>query len=691
MEIVKSIDGTLLHEASHTFHRVTDNSAVPAPVISVNTGYMYMPIYTEKGPTNVLRTFAGTGAYDALIDTYGEPDVRRLGLPYTMAALHVKNGGGLVAQSIKHSSATKAGFILGLKIESTEEDGSEIKKTLGWILPDGSAFVEDPEASNKDAVPPTSAHTVHQISTKRISLVTIKVTGLTSLDTLIRTANKKFEDEMNKPSTDRERVFPILYGMYNGEGEYGNNFQFILNDSRSTIEGRPYFVGQFYDTRNTAYVKNTQRPFSLSKDYVNGSMPLNVNLVYNGDFIVRGIDSFNLDRLGELIYNEFDKVQLFPTTLSASTEAKIYTENVKAAKQVFGPSDKSTTRFNRMSYFNLATLQDLSLLFVTKKATTFSFSGGSEGLLTGMKEKGFDWDYTANIAAPGQPEKRQKIVSKMFEEAFLGQRSAEIYNLWSNDADYILDCGFPDIVKTAIVNFLNNRDDMIAWLNAPLSYSTIDEAIEWKKSNDYSSRNITYFPGNFEYLDQDSSESIRVPMTFAFMPNLIAHYTQRGFSESLAGVNNGMISLVTPGTGRAIGDLTLKSKDKLVRAGFVTVSAYAGERVFLDSQKSNYLLTQRSSLQQMHNNTIINRMIKTTYKVLEPIRHTLNSDENIKKIEDTVKLALAPYTNKVRSLSYQLGFKSDYDKAIGLLSHDIGVVCLDEIDYNAINFITQRG
>ena len=691
MEIVKSNDGTLLHPSSHTAHRVIDNTIVAAPVISVNTGFMYMPIYTEKGPTNVLRTFAGTGAYDALINMYGEPDVKRLGLPYTMAALHVKNGGGLVAQSIKHSSASKAAFIVALKIENTEEDGKEIKKTLGWILPDGSAFVEDPEADVVGATPPTSAHTVHKITTKRISLVSIKVSGINSLDTLIRTANKKFEDGTAKSSSERERVFPIFYGMYNGEGEYGNNYQFVMNDSRNTIEDRPYFVGQFYDTRLSAYVPNSQRPFSLSKDYLGGSMPLNINLAFNGDFTVRGMDSFNLDKIGEILYEEFKKVQIFPSEVNMSTEAKLYSENIKSQREVFAEADKSTTRFNRLSYFNLYSLEALSSVFVVKKATTFSFSGGSEGLLTALKEKGFDWEYSANVAPVGQPVKKEKLLTKMFEEAFLGRRSAEIYNLWANDADYILDCGFPDLVKMAIVNFLNIRDDMIGWLNAPINLSTIDEAIEWKKMNDYYSRNITYFPGNYEYLDLDSSESVRVPMTFGFMRNLIYHFTQRNFAESLAGVNNGMINTVIPNSGRAIGDLTLASKDKLVRAGFVTVSAYSEERVFLDSQKANYLLNQRSSLQQMHNNIIVNRMMKTVYKVLEPVRHTLNSDENLKAIDGTVKRELSVYANKVRSISSELGFKSDYDKAIGLLSFDIGVVCLDEIDYNMVNFIIQRG
>lgn len=689
MEIVKATNGVLQHIASHTSHWVTDNSIVAIPVVSVNTGIMYMPIYTEKGPTNVLRTFVGTGSYNDLINTYGSPDVRRLGLPYTMAALHVANGGGLVAQSVKHKSAEFAGFIVAIQIENTEENGNEIKKTLGWVLPDGSGFVEDPDASAKDAVPPSNAHVVHRITTKRISLVSVKVSKINSLDTLVRFANKTLETELTKTVSERVRILPIMYGMYNGEGDYGNNFQFVISDTHDTIEGRPYFKGEFYDTRLNSVVDNSGKAFSISKDYKSG-IPLNVNLRFKGDFTVRSIDSYNLDKIGELLYNEFGKVQIFNTSVNTSTEGKLYGANVEDAKNTFGEADKSTTRFNRLSYLNLVTLEQLAPAFVVKKTSVFNFYGGSEGLLSGMRTKGFDWDYTANTAGVGQPEKRERVVANMFKEAFLGQRSAEIYNLWSNSADYILDPGFPDEVKMAAVSYINTRDDIQLVLNAPITISSIDEAIEWKKGNDYYSRLITYMPGNFEYLDTESSESIRVPETFGIMLNLIAHYTERGYAESIAGVDNGMLTLVTPGSGRAIGDLTLKSKDKLSNAGFVYLSAYADEKVFLDSSRANYLLNQRSSLQFFHNNSILNRMMKDVYRVLEPKRHKLNTDESVKRINEDVVLVLKPYLSKVSSINYEGKFKSDYDKAIGLLSHDMAIVFNDEIDYNMVNFIAQR-
>ena len=76
--------------------------------------------------------------------------------------------------------------------------------------------------------------------------------------------------------------------------------------------------------------------------------------------------------------------------------------------------------------------------------------------------------------------------------------------------------------------------------------------------------------------------------------------------------------------------------------------------------------------------------------MLEPKRHKLNTEENIKQINEDIALMLKPYRSKVNNIYHEGKFKSDYDKAIGLLSHDLAVVFNDEIDYNMVNFIAQR-
>ena len=104
-------------------------------------------------------------AYANLISTFGNPNIRRLGLPYTAAVLHAQAGGDVVVQSVKHESATYAGFIVSLCIESKNKDGSNIEKVLGWILPDGTGFVEDPYAGTENALikRPTASHVVHKV------------------------------------------------------------------------------------------------------------------------------------------------------------------------------------------------------------------------------------------------------------------------------------------------------------------------------------------------------------------------------------------------------------------------------------------------------------------------------------------------------------------------------------------------
>lgn len=704
MEIVKAINNVLPYSArlSYNAHWVKDESVLNVPVTGTNTGVLYMPIYTEKGPTNVLKKFSGNGAYKELIDTYGNPDVKALGLPYTMAALHVQRGGDLITHSIKHSSATRACFIIGLKIEDKDEKSQPIKKTLGWILPDFSEFIEDPTAGETgNTVGPTPTHTPHTITTKRVSLVSIDVPKkIKTLDALAEYANTLFTKATDVSSGTGEnfKVYPLIYGMYKGEGKYGNNYQFVLSDARTNIQGRPYFVGEFYDTRNTTYAPNTKRAFSMSKDTL-GELGISINLQWNSGnslFDVRSMDNYTLNAIGDILKKEMDKIELFQNVSNLSVQSKLLlekkTENSGLMDPTINTELASNNKVHKLSYLNLATLEQLEPAFVVKKSNSFALSGGSEGLLEDMKTRGFSWDFEADVNAgiSGASPKKVKIVAEMFREAFLGMRSAEIYNLWANDADYILDAGFPSSVKEAMVSLVEtSRDEIQCILNAPINFSSVDEVIEWKKTNNYFSRLITYLPGNFEYTDKLSSESVRVPMTMELIPILIAHYGINEFKEPICGVDEGMFTMTNPGSGRGIGDLTLKSKDKLANAGYCVVSAYRDGQLFLDGQKSNYLLNEFSHLQYFPNNSIANRIIKTCYKVLERNRHKSTDDDSIKRITDEVNLALKPFLTKVASVNYYAMFASEYDKAVGILSHMIEIQFNGFINNHLINLIAK--
>ena len=163
IQIVNSVNKTLLYKSPHVYHTVEDNSVVPGVSVSINSGTLFTPIYSEKGPTDVVKFFSGPTALSDMVNTFGQPNTRKLGLAYTAAYEHVVGGGNVALISVKDSSATCAGFIVNMVVETKNSDNSAIKKTLGWIKPDGSAFVEDPNADvSRRPSNVSQDHIVHQ-------------------------------------------------------------------------------------------------------------------------------------------------------------------------------------------------------------------------------------------------------------------------------------------------------------------------------------------------------------------------------------------------------------------------------------------------------------------------------------------------------------------------------------------------
>lgn len=173
-------------------------------------------------------------------------------------------------------------------------------------------------------------------------------------------------------------------------------------------------------------------------------------------------------------------------------------------------------------------------------------------------------------------------------------------------------------------------------------------------------------------------------MSFAIMNNIISHYS-RGYMESIAGTSNGLISRVESKGYRALGDLSSENNDKLLDAGYIVCKVYGNGQLWLNSQKTNYKIRETSKLQEFHNNSIINRILKTLYTILQDDLHKLTSADQVAAIEAHVNNALDIFRPKVDDIQYSCGFKSAYDKAFGLLTHDISIKFRGTIKYHVIH------
>lgn len=687
IEIIKS--ETLTHLSPHVFHDIIDNSAVPAPNTSVATGTLFTPVYTDKGPTGVVKYFTGNTALKDMLDTFGQPNVRKLGLPYTAAYEHAVNGGDVVLISVKHESATMAGFQVNLDVETKDSEGQRIEKVLGWILPDGTGFVADPNASEKDRTnAPSANHTVHKVSTIKVSFSTKDVESVNTSDEMELNIKTEF-DSTAEAGAANKKSYPFIWGLYKGKGQYGNNFQVHFADSPATIKGRPNFIMNIYDKREASFVSNTQQAVSLSADRQDG-IPLFIQRRYqypysSGDFFITTLDNMDMNKIGKYIQDELKKIVLFPNgAKNAGVEAEAMEERLKDFIALFDlPEDED---YHRMSYFDPCDFSTYREFIAGSKLSRADFNGGSEGVLADMPRKGFSWDLEVNVADSRATPKMEKVLQTMFVNAFIGKYSSDVFNLLTNPCDYVIDWGYPTEVKKAMVSFSTNRDDVQILFNAPLSTKTVAEAIAWKQGFNTEGRNIFYYPGSFNFVDSKTDKTVKVPQTFAMMYNILDHYQSRRYMMPIAGLDTGVIMNVEPGSAQGVGDLSLAQNDKLLKAGFNIMSAHQDGVLYMDSQKANYLLNEVSDLQEFHNNSITNRILKALYIALQYYKHKLNTANQVARMNSDIGYELnTTFASKVNSIAYNCGFASTYNESIGLIDHNIDIQFNNSIKYHKIN------
>lgn len=688
IQIVNSPNGTLQYKSPHVFHTVKDESIAAGATTAAGAGCLFTPIYTDKGPTDKVKLFTGGSAASDMVEMFGQPNTRKLGMAYTQAYEHALRGGNVAVVSVKHSSATNAGFIINMVIETKEENGTSIKKTLGWIKLDGSAFLED-ENANADNKPSnvSADHTVHQIESYRIKFEVEKVNNIKNIDSLKLLVNSKFTAAKMNPTANK-RSFPFIFGMYNGKGVYGNNFRIMFeNLGRTASGGYPYFQASIYDRKTSSIVKGTTQPVSLSTVRIDSS-PLFIerrfDSVYStGDYTINCIDNGQMNYIGGEIEKLLKKITLFPNTASlAGVEAEAMEEDLKDVTALF--ADPEDDDFHKLSLIDPTNLEDVGKYLQTSSMDAYDFSGGSEGILEDLSKNGWDWERQYNTADSSQPVKREKVLQNMFVDAFTGAISPDVFNLLTNPCDYIVDIGYPLAVKKAMVTFSTNRDDVEVLFSAPVDKVDVNQAIAWKRSFNITGRNIYYYTGSFEYVDTRSDKSFRVPTSFFYMFNLLNHYNT-GFMQPVAGIELGALSFFEPNSGRGYGNTSLKDNDKLYDAGFNIISTHTEGLIYMDSQRSNYLLTETSKLQLLHNNSIVNRILKKLYLLLQYEKHRLNSPESVAKITGKIENELkAEFIGKVAGLTYSGAFESVYAENIGMFTHDVGIQLYGEMLYHKI-------
>jgi SLT domain-containing protein len=88
-----------------------------------------------------------------------------------------------------------------------------------------------------------------------------------------------------------------------------------------------------------------------------------------------------------------------------------------------------------------------------------------------------------------------------------------------------------------------------------------------------------------------------------------------------------------------------------------------------------------------YRNDIFYRNSNQNNNELQSEKHRLTSKEAVDKINRKVSIDLQEFRAKVQSIDYQGLFNTDYDLAIGLLTHRLSIQFLNTIKYHHIHLI----
>lgn len=649
----------VMFKSSHIAHSVVDNSAIPAPTLSAATGHLFTVVYTDRGITDRLMTFNNNNnGYNEMLTMFGEPNIRRLGLSYHYAVEHIRSGGDVSVISVKDATAKKSAFILNMKIVEKDSTGNPLKILIGHRLKDGTGFTTMKKNPDPTTYDPVFMNTFgYEFSYEE------NMDGVSTSDELELLISAKLK------TAKATKTYPLIYGMYNGSGSYGNNYTITFLNQVKTISGRPYFETRIYDRRANGTIMERHNT-SLNQDKDEGGSSIYIgapfNNIYrsmsNGSFYVKAIEDQYLNDLGEIIYDKLEALNPFTNAKTAGPEAEAFMKRIGILKENYAPDPYD--KYHRMRYFNItdpSQFKDYAFFPEDEPknyAPDIDFAGGDNGVLEDMKDFNWNFEVTPTTGAPYKP------LIKMFSYAFEGITDDNVFDYLRNPCDYTIDFGFPNQVKASMHNFGIKRSETQVILNAPITVDRNSAAIEWKLTNNYEDRNRFYLAANFEIEDPVLEIPVRVPASGPLMYNILNLY-QKGFADSLAHVNFGTLNGVNPFSGRAaVGKLA--QTDSLLNAGmnhFVeTSSGYK-----LDSQISNYKLTEVSSLQEFHNNCILNRTLKILYRALLSQKHTLVNENTIMQVDSLVNNELAEMRTKVNYLNVEVGYESNRDMAIGLM------------------------
>lgn len=565
---------------------------------------------SEKGPESITDL-----VYSDFRSLYGNtPDFFKYGQPLVQAHMILAAGGRVLGKRIVADDATLANLVIVANVSDVSENVTKVTTE--------TQSQTDPETGE---VTTTEVEVEKQVYLDANGNETFEVTE----DPLVRTYAKiKYEvktiegkknytevAEAAAELADAEAgVYPLFVICDNGRGTSVKKVR--ITPDYEVSRNMSYMLYRCADIENTNTVESVR--FAVYPDAIN-----TVNGVRKAmELTLRSMKQFQAEAVGEQMEAFVQKL----ADITGYTTAELYKFDVLFGKTVKGG--------------------DISSIVVDETGDDITTTYGLD-LKSGTNGSLGD--------APFPGEKCTEEWGSAAAAYFNGEFSDEIYDLDQHKIDFCVDANYPDVVKKAISDLADFRQDFFYFRDLGLDIFTIADVQDKISLNEWTkSCFVADYISTYDIIEPYSRKQVKVTMTYGLAPLLVAHYANN-FAAPVAGeFNNFVISNFVENTLNIIPRITPRVDQKQIlddlRVNFLNLTSD-----YLLAIQSTYTTQDHEGPLSYVNNVVVTQMVikairrycpKIRFMLMDP--GTTDFDKYRQMIEDNV---ISQYTQYFKSIT----------------------------------------
>lgn len=622
-----------------------------------NAGVLLSGFFAGKGVDSMLTKYTDLSSF---IEDYGRPNTNKFGIMHQHIYNWLQGGGHAVVCSLKPEDAAVSNVVLSTNI--TKEDGA-----FCWIQSTGDITFESTEAG-EDGKPVTLKLLKLELDQRSFNDVqsmaelNVEVTGI---------ADKTITDV--KPA-----LIPLDSIIYAGRTNYGDNISINLETSGKNVGlfGTPVKNMSVYDAFendniHTGYPVSSQEDAILDgvlktqlSDAINEYIPeLNALMLDSHRLEADGIFETHLKEMKAAIEALITAGTIDGIALTEAGEDKL--------DAIVADIDKLLLEFdtgldiayiNRLPIFGGESTEDVyNRFYKCGDLSKITLKNGSNGSLTSMRK--FDWNFST-----GEGEAKVNHVQQLLSDFYNGVITKDIYDVVHNNADVIVDVGFPLTVQNACSGLNAKRDEITFLTSCPISLDTPEKVKTWIGTWNPHNPAMLKVVNHADYADPITNKVARYPITF-FMTNVLLSFFKNGYKTPISGqVIDGFV------TGSLLPNYT-SCEDEDLNLIYTKNCNYLSPRdsisYYLDGQMTNDNMNDQALGKEFHNRVIASRIAKKFYVSLSMKKHLLDEPGGIDKVRGLLTDEADEFANKVDKIETKLYFAKPIDEIMGFYTFEV--------------------